>query len=629
MLTAAARMYAPAPLWEGKLVHVTFHDWVYLISRAAEIKHHWPLEDPSMAGSPLSYHYFFMVHLAAASWVTNLGIPLVMLRLATVPLGVALLMQAFVLGRTVGASVWTGVLAVFLLLATGEVTLRASTEGGWFQSLFIQWLYISPTFYFGMIFMGALLLWIHRILGAPKMIPRDYGMLLFLAAAATGAKGTSVGPLAVASGMLCIWQLAIERRWPWRAFLTGGLLTSGFVVAYALVLHEWSGVGTRISFLPYTRISAFWLAHMKHWQLWLEGIGMSDGLSSLLAQLGCALVVFVGVHGVLLLGLVHPFCTRDNDKQNQTLWLGLVALACILFGHLLYLDSHGETYLYFPARLPLAVLTAVAMVGLARKLCACYDHLSEVRSRYLRKLGVWVTVLAIGLLLLVGVLSFWQAIGLAMVTLLLLAPKHRSDRKGVAQHESGGFGRFVWHLSPFLLLMGVFALQMMNFMLANRSGLKLWHVFAATGRTSGLAELHAGMDWIRHNLPADSVLVANSFTPDTAGVGHLAVLDRTTLNKHYYYSALSERRLFVEGPAYLRNQKEAKARMRIVQAISAGGPPLETAVLQRPHCYFLVDRALARTQAMIPATAVPLFENKRIALYKLDALEKRPAGTVR
>src|SRR5206468_8217927 len=109
-LMAASQMYAESPLAGGLPTRAIFHDWVYLVSRAGVIKNNWPLDDPSLAGTPLQYHYFMMVHAAAASWTTGVEISAVMLRLVFIPLGAVLVMQAYVLGRAVSRSAWGGVL---------------------------------------------------------------------------------------------------------------------------------------------------------------------------------------------------------------------------------------------------------------------------------------------------------------------------------------------------------------------------------------------------------------------------------------------------------------------------------------------------------------------------------------
>jgi hypothetical protein len=63
VVAAVSHMYAEAPLVAGLPQRPIFHDWVYLVSRAAMIKNLWPLEDPSLAGTRCSITTF--------SWFTS------------------------------------------------------------------------------------------------------------------------------------------------------------------------------------------------------------------------------------------------------------------------------------------------------------------------------------------------------------------------------------------------------------------------------------------------------------------------------------------------------------------------------------------------------------------------------
>ena len=83
-----ALAYFPgAPLPGTKSVDY-FIDYPRWIAMAADAKHHWPIMDPSVSGEPLPYHYFVNIHLAAASQVTGLGLPLIYFRLFILPLTV-------------------------------------------------------------------------------------------------------------------------------------------------------------------------------------------------------------------------------------------------------------------------------------------------------------------------------------------------------------------------------------------------------------------------------------------------------------------------------------------------------------------------------------------------------------
>src|SRR5205807_2612480 len=86
-------------------------DSVWNLSLAAEAKHHWPITDPTVAGTSLAYHLFASFDVAATSQVTGLSLPLVLFRLWPVPLVVLACLQLCVFGSAVGRRAWAGPVA--------------------------------------------------------------------------------------------------------------------------------------------------------------------------------------------------------------------------------------------------------------------------------------------------------------------------------------------------------------------------------------------------------------------------------------------------------------------------------------------------------------------------------------
>lgn len=617
MATAASQMYAASPLDGGRLLHSTHHDWVYLVSRAAEIKNQWPFEDPSLAGTPLSYHYFLLVHVAAASHVTGLEIPMVLLRLVCVPMGAALLAQVFLLGKLLGGSSRVGVLAAGLLFATGEASQAEPATGGLFQALFLSWLYISPTFYFGMIFTGALLIWMRRHVEF-RPGASDYAVLFLLAVVGTGAKGTTVGPLVLAAGMWCLWHRLSGRGWPWRMGFAGLTMTAGFAVAYLVFLRGYSGNGT--TWLPFSfpSVSGFWLQHVEAWRAALATLGLPAPLGDFAAGLTACAVVLLGMNGVLGLGLIHGLRAGSGDRGGHGLWVGLVALACIAFGNLLFLDSHGESYLYLPMKLPLAALTAAALAAGWRRWATAAATTDEGRRVVVR----WTQIVGLGVVLsylvAVGLVSWWLGVGLGLAALAGLAPSAQ-DLKARGTGAVLAWKRSL-RLLGFVPVLLVFAVQLGSFLSGNREGFALWRLSAGQARESELVELQDALDWLRRNTPTNVVIVASTFTPWLAGLDHARVVDRTSADKYYYYSALAERRLLVEGPAYLRDLREAGARMEAVADIVAGRSYVLPASLHGREVYLLYERTLVTDQtSMLPDDGV-VFSNRRIRIYRLTGV---------
>jgi len=255
-----------------------------------------------------------------------------------------------------------------------------------------------------MIFMGALMIWMQRFM-TPESRSSDYGVLFLLAIVGTGAKGTTVGPLAAAAAMWCLWRLVAHREWPVRMILAGLALGAGFLAAYLHFLRGYSGSGTELSLFSFPRVSSFWLQHVGDWEARFTNLGLPAGASVAVAGLAGMLAVLVGMNGVLMLGLFHAFSSKIRRTETFAPWLGLVAVACIGFGNLLFLDSHGEAYLYLPMKLPLAVLTAAAVTSFWQRWCV-RSGLSVERQVGLLRGGAIVAVLTVvGCLLAASYLS--------------------------------------------------------------------------------------------------------------------------------------------------------------------------------------------------------------------------------
>src|SRR6185436_12655131 len=94
-----------------------------------------------------------------------------------------------------------GILAAMLTVGASEMSFAESYGRPMFLGLFARWLFVSPTFYFGMIFCGALLLAIARCARRTRCDARHGTWLLLLGTAGTGAKGTLLPVIVCALGI--------------------------------------------------------------------------------------------------------------------------------------------------------------------------------------------------------------------------------------------------------------------------------------------------------------------------------------------------------------------------------------------------------------------------------------------
>ncbi len=583
VLLAASQMYAESPLVGGLPQRPIFHDWVYLLSRAATIKQHWPLEDPSLAGTSLQYHYFMLVHAAAAARVTQLELGTILLRLMVVPLGAVLIVQAYALGRFVSRRAWGGVLAALLTVGATELSFVPHYGQSMFLGFFMRWLYVSPTFFFGMIFFGALLLALAHAAEAGRVRGREYGWLILLAAAATGAKGTVMPVVLLALALWAVWRWCSDRRIPRGLVWIGVVMGGVFLVVYFTTMSAW-GDG-QASFEPFHvfQITRFWKSWHGSCEQWL-GRWLPGAVATPLAAAACGAVAFAGTCGVRLLAIPYLIHGDAQHRQRAAGWLGATLLAGAVLGGVLHLDSNGELYFFLVIRLPLAVLAAAFLVSVGLRL------------------------------------QRWRAAA-ARPPALLASPagtpvftRRWAGRSALVVVAAAGIGLTV-------------AAQSGTSLLRQRNGFTEWMRVGRQAKiTDDMRELRETMLWIRRHTERNAVLVANAFTPVQLEQGRGRLVDHTTAGVHFYYSALSERRLWVEGPTYVLQTAVARQRMAAAAEFFAGRVSVPPAVGIDAPCYAVLDRSLGEVRDLALPAYARVFANARFQVYRLPARASGPPG---
>ena len=579
-LMAAGQMFSESPLVDGLPQRAIFHDWVYLVSRAAVIKNNWPLDDPSLSGTPLQYHYFMMVHAAAASWTTGVELTAVMLRLLYVPLGAVLVAQMFVLGRAVSRSPWGGVIAALITVVVSEVSFARNYNEPMFLGLFVRWLFVSPTFFFGIIFCGALLIAIGRCARQTRCGPREYLWLLLLGTAGTGAKGTVLPVVVAALGLWTVWLWVRERRMPGRLVGFGGCLTAAFLLVYIPTMSAWrSG---EAGFRPFHvfELASFW----KHYlPLWQRGLGewLPEFLAKPVASMACAAVVFVGTCGVRLLAVPY-LLWGDRRRRDEMLvtWIGAFFVASAGMGMLMELNSHGELYVLLMMRLPMAVLTAGFFLVASRRVVRWWHEAQpEVGPEFVTRLS-----------------------------------------RGVRRVLVGG---------AVTVCVAALAIQTSMWWARNSSGLREFLRTPADIQPDRyMQELQEALLWVRNNTERNAVLVANACTPENMKKDHWDALDRTLTGVHFYYSALSERRMWFEGPNYILDTTRARVRASLASNFFYRRQPLLATTVSADPTYVLLDRSLGDGAEVTLPLGRRVFYNSRIEVYRLSEFDPLPGFEV-
>jgi hypothetical protein len=554
-LAAAAHMFAESPLVSGLPQRPIFHDWIYLISRAAAIRSQWPLEDPSLAGFPLQYHYFLLVHVASAAHGTGLEIGQVLLRLVPVALGGILVMQVFALGRVVSRRSWGGVVAAALVILAGETAYIAEANESYFLGRFVRWLFVSPTHYLGVIYFLALLLVLLGWNEGRRLCARRIAWLAILGAAATGAKGTVLPVLLPALALWAGWSWLRSRRFPTRLAVAGVVLFGAFAIVYQITMARWGTAAA--AFVPYDifGVSNSWRQTLPAWTAALSQ-WLPASVSGKIAALGCAVVILAGTLGVRLLAIPALVRRRAWSDARGVELLAFTALCAIGMGATMRLDGDGELYLFLLMRVPAAVLAAMFLV---RGLEAWFAG------------NPWRTPPRI-----------FVAAAVALIVAVTFAFQVRSTALGLRR----GMGEW---LRPVLGLRALPAMEL----------------------------LHEATGWLRHNAEPDAVIVANAFTQANREKDRWGALDGTLIGVHFYYSALSERRMLLEGPNYLLDPRRVIQRMEIAANIFYRQQPPTAEMFGGAPGYVLLDRAVGDAAKVALPEAARVFTNSRIDLYRV------------
>ena len=516
-----------------------FIDYNRWIGLAADAKNNWPITDPSVAGEPLPYHYFVNIHLAAASQVTGLGLPLIYLRLFILPLvtlGVLLLVVA---GQSFARSSSVGLIAACIAFFVGELRLDASETflaHTPFFGLFFTLLIRSPSFLLGLVLFVALIILVGERI-RQRSDPASLGEWVLIALLMVGASDAKVTILPLIVAALAVygaWRLLESRRLPSGVWISAAiaLLVSGVVWALQYRGHP-SGVRldplADLNLMPAVRlIKGDLLANLAEFpgrDVLLGAGGVVFGSFGLLAAplVGIAWIVHRGARlsgaqiwllSLLLAGLALSLMLAEPGTQAAMyfLFFGLVA------GYILSAEGLRAAWQRRPpmagrwsrmVALGLAAATAIgALIALPTSLEVFTGPRANALTYMLRYAGL-------------------------ILTLILL---YAAGRRWLGRWAAGAL------VTAALLGVGALATPFDNLKPALRSGSGAQ---VSLGKTMS-PDLYRALSWIRDQTPSDSIVAVNNQWIDPAN----------TVPLEFTYSAFAERRVFLEGWGYSQRTRE-------------------------------------------------------------------------
>ncbi|MER7503225.1 hypothetical protein AB0L05_39235 [Nonomuraea pusilla] len=501
----------------------------YHLALVGELKHHMPPTVPLVAGEPLLYHWFVYAHFAASSWITGLEPVVLLFRLGPVPMLVAFAVLVGVIGRRVTGSYVGALLSIAGSVFVAIPSLHPNANGLLLWTGVQHTPFTGPTQTFGAVLFAPVVLLLLDLFEQGRLGRGRWLLMAVFLVGVMGAKATYL-PLLIAGLLAAAAVTLVARRrisWPVPAVLGmaaacfcyaqvvlfGGAKQGMAVEPLALMSRTWADLTPGDG--PATRgaLAGITLVFLACWLVtWAGAFGLLSRPRVLL-QPAVALLLGMsaaGFGGILLLG--HPHLGQGYFLQA-------------VYPYLAVLAAYGLVVVTRRERTPrwalgCAVAGGLLVAYLIRVLCGVELPLAPGRPEsalylpYVALLGV-AGVAAAAALLARRVARAWACV-IVLVASAGMPSAWQARAQLLVSRVPGGEAQEVSHPSPDQVPQGTLA----------------------AGR------------WLRdHSLP-DDLVATNAHCrweyPDVCD------------SRHFWLSALSERRMLVEGWAYTaRNHDQA------------------------------------------------------------------------
>jgi len=559
-------------------------DTMYLLSIAAEAKHHWPITDPTVSGLPLYYHKFAMIDMAAISRVTGIELPVLLMRLYYVPLLMLVVVQIAWAAQRRAAHRLAGAVAAFFALFVGEFDLTPTISYPFLDVLSVN-LVFAPSILSYIFFVPTIVLLGEILRGGATFASLGIAAVLLLGIA--GAKGGTVLPvLTGATALVLIWRLVAARTFD-RRYAVGLMLLGAFSAAvYVIVYHRSS---QDVTFEPFKSF-----AEMRPLHLLAQQLPHSLGIRAIY-WVPAVLVGLIGALGVAIAAVAAEVSERLPRLPADTAWL--VALFGASIVPLLLLNhpglSHVQSLPY--GRMATGIFAAPALCRAGGLVVSRFSSgaLFSGAARVLAgcALLIWLPVLhpfREGRLYALQYLA--AAVGIAVVICVVW----RNAGRGVA-------------LAAGLLAAAVIAAVNTPadvFPVVAQRAIAHQPVYPV-GERDVPRDLYVALRWVRDHSDPNAVLAVNNpyiFTNDTGPY-------------NFDYSALAERRVFLEGWAY----NERALALGYHKVVDEGVQPF-------PRRFALNQAVFRRGSA---AAIKALADDYGVRVLRVDRLAGSPAPALR
>ncbi len=540
-LVYLALMFLPqVPLPSARMPVAYSPDFVYQMSKIAEVLSHWPPTNPGLSGVPLPYEWFVFFHMAAVSQVTHVSIPIIALRLDFVPTIVVIGCQLLFVGRAIAGGAWTGVVAMAVLFLLGPLDLTTDTKGAPpFDVIFSNQLWASWTLPFGLMFFLALLyltLELFEARPANRFDPGSWTLMILLMVGASGAKATILPILLSGTALFVVVARIARRPVPAMALMIIGAETAIFVITF-FVIYRGGAASTGIG--P------------------LASLGRTLPViyaSSSAIPIPLRVVLLPPAYAAGLAGMLLPLAgilyllRRRHRERLRSLWLCLCMLvAGIVIANVFHQVGYSEVYFQDTGYVAGCIVAAAglrAAWGDAGSAIAISKRAATVAFAFWAAVLILAaTVTAITLRLVPSEVAMYLLLGTGCVATVM------AGRRAARRHGRPRSGMVALGLIPLAAATTLTSpIELAPTLGRVLTSVPITVTRADPGKVRGLTPgLLAALDWLRDHSSVDTVIAVNNhwIDPDDQD------------GRYYYYSAVSERQVFIEGYDPVRYQISA------------------------------------------------------------------------
>ncbi len=595
-----------------------FPDNVFDISIAADARHHWPIMEPYVAGQPLHYYTGFFIHAAAINQVTGVSIAAVVLRLFPTTVTLVIALQLWLLGSKLGRSRWAGTLAVALLFPVNDLSLDATKWEAFGTTPFYQ-LTFSPTYALGIPFFLGLLALIQRqlsrertSLSRPTRSERiaTLGSLLVCAILVLGgaaAKTIAIADFIGGLGAFCTWRLIRAKNWRLLDHLAVSVLCTA-VVYHFMLSGGVSSIRIRpLDFMHFTLFVSLFPAHSP----------FQFAVLLAAALLTCFLLFVPALGAVWLL----------RDRHIAPFAIFSIAVFATALAAYTLLEAAGDAQLAFMNYGSIAIMP-VAAAGLIRLWEETAPALRVKLAQACVIMLLFGLAIAASTRILIATASFlgwkdiakvnwvwmiWYLVAYGLTACAVWLFSTRLERYHMPELRSRAV-RIAACAIPLLISLG----------LVKSLGLalpELWDTLLSRQGTTDSSEnrgmtaaLYSGLLWVRaHTNPCDILAVNNH-----------SISSREVDSKYFYYSAFTERRVFLESWAYTSSGtyggQPFPARYALNElAVTHGNVGALQMLARKGVDYVLIDKLHDATGPEPRSVSTPVFDNEALEVYRLSA----------